>query len=198
MSTCQGDDDEREEDKREVLTHPLSSPPNTATQLPSETCLLTALVSYISVMSTDLPYAADAQVSLSYDKLEVHVLLIPFICSTQHSASTQVLRLQYQKELAQLPVTVQTTFNYAQGLVKSPVWKSQMRKRDRSIWQRPGKETRGVEFQIPSRLCWCCSLQPLVQLADLACQLRYVALVTLNVGFDIVDDNVEVGLDVHG
>jgi len=38
-------------------------------------------------MSTDLPYAADAQVSLSYDELEVHVLLIPFICIIQHSAA---------------------------------------------------------------------------------------------------------------
>jgi len=37
-------------------------------------------------MSTDLPYAADTQVSLSYDELEVCVLLIPFICITQHSA----------------------------------------------------------------------------------------------------------------
>jgi len=38
-------------------------------------------------MSTDLPYAADAQVSLSYDELEVRVLLIPFICIIQHSAA---------------------------------------------------------------------------------------------------------------
>ncbi|KAI6112620.1 hypothetical protein F5141DRAFT_1188045 [Pisolithus sp. B1] len=53
-------------------------------------------------MSSDLPYAADAQVSLSYDELEV-------------------LRSQYQKELAQSHVTVQTKFNYAWGLVKSPV-----------------------------------------------------------------------------
>ncbi|KAI5987060.1 hypothetical protein EDD15DRAFT_2469868 [Pisolithus albus] len=52
--------------------------------------------------SSELPYAADAQVSLSYDELEV-------------------LRSQYQKELAQSHVTVQTKFNYAWGLVKSPV-----------------------------------------------------------------------------
>ena len=108
-----------------MLTHPLSSPPDTATQLPSETCSLT-VISYISVMSTDLPYTADAQVSLSYDELEVRVLLIPFICSTQHSASTQVLQLQYKKELAQLHVTIQTKFNYAWGLVKSPVRKHQV------------------------------------------------------------------------
>ncbi|KAF8552413.1 mitochondrial fission 1 protein [Imleria badia] len=58
-------------------------------------------------MPTDLPYAADAQVSLSYDELEV-------------------LRLQYQKELAQAHVTVQTKFNYAWGLVKSPVREHQV------------------------------------------------------------------------
>ncbi|KAL4063094.1 hypothetical protein V8B97DRAFT_303276 [Scleroderma yunnanense] len=58
-------------------------------------------------MATDLPYAADAQVSLSYDELEV-------------------LRLQYQKELAQSHVTVQTKFNYAWGLVKSPVREHQV------------------------------------------------------------------------
>jgi len=52
-------------------------------------------------MPTELPYAADAEVSLSYDELEV-------------------LRRQYQKELAQSHVTVQTKFNYAWGLVKSP------------------------------------------------------------------------------
>ncbi|KAI0923823.1 mitochondrial membrane protein, variant 2 [Taiwanofungus camphoratus] len=53
-------------------------------------------------MPTELPYAADAEVSLSYDELEV-------------------LRLQYQKELAQSHVTVQSKFNYAWGLVKSPM-----------------------------------------------------------------------------
>lgn len=53
-------------------------------------------------MPTELPYAADAEVSLSYDELEV-------------------LRLQYQKEVAQSHVTVQTKFNYAWGLVKSPL-----------------------------------------------------------------------------
>jgi len=53
-------------------------------------------------MATDLPYAADAEVSLQYDELEV-------------------LRIQYQRELAQSHVTVQTKFNYAWGLIKSPV-----------------------------------------------------------------------------
>ncbi|KAJ6581373.1 hypothetical protein B0H19DRAFT_929784 [Mycena capillaripes] len=53
-------------------------------------------------MTSDLPYAADAEVSLSYDELEV-------------------LRIQYQKELAQGYVTVQTKFNYAWGLVKAPI-----------------------------------------------------------------------------
>ncbi|KAM6496932.1 hypothetical protein JOM56_007405 [Amanita muscaria] len=52
-------------------------------------------------MQSELPYAADAEVSLSFDELEV-------------------LRSQYQKELAQTHVTVQSKFNYAWGLVKSP------------------------------------------------------------------------------
>ncbi|KZT10075.1 mitochondrial fission 1 protein [Laetiporus sulphureus 93-53] len=58
-------------------------------------------------MPTDLPYAADAEVSLSYDELEV-------------------LRLQYQKELAQSHITIQTKFNYAWGLVKSPIQEHQV------------------------------------------------------------------------
>ncbi|EDR14100.1 uncharacterized protein LACBIDRAFT_171571 [Laccaria bicolor S238N-H82] len=53
-------------------------------------------------MPTELPYAADAEVSLTYDELDV-------------------LRIQYQKELSQTHVTIQTKFNYAWGLVKSPV-----------------------------------------------------------------------------
>ncbi|KAG9077352.1 mitochondrial membrane protein [Ceratobasidium sp. UAMH 11750] len=52
-------------------------------------------------MTTDLPYAADAEVSLSPDELAV-------------------LRLQYEKEANQGYVSVQTKFNYAWGLVKSP------------------------------------------------------------------------------
>ncbi|PSR72800.1 hypothetical protein PHLCEN_2v11297 [Hermanssonia centrifuga] len=58
-------------------------------------------------MPTELPYAADAEVSLSYDELEV-------------------LRLQYQKELSQAHITVQTKFNYAWGLVKSPMREHQV------------------------------------------------------------------------
>ncbi|KAI0727529.1 hypothetical protein C8Q72DRAFT_781504 [Fomitopsis betulina] len=58
-------------------------------------------------MPTELPYAADAEVSLSYDELEV-------------------LRLQYQRELAQSHVTIQTKFNYAWGLVKSPMREHQV------------------------------------------------------------------------
>jgi fission 1 protein len=53
-------------------------------------------------MPTELPYAADAEMSLNYDELEV-------------------LRVQYQKELAQNHVTIQTKFNYSWGLVKSPI-----------------------------------------------------------------------------
>ncbi|KAG6879241.1 mitochondrial membrane protein [Termitomyces sp. T32_za158] len=57
--------------------------------------------------NTELPYAADAEVSLSYDELEV-------------------LRLQYEKELSQAHVTVQTKFNFAWGLVKSPMREHQV------------------------------------------------------------------------
>ncbi|EIN06086.1 mitochondrial fission 1 protein [Punctularia strigosozonata HHB-11173 SS5] len=57
--------------------------------------------------ATELPYAADAEVSLSYDELDV-------------------LRLQYERELAQSHVTVQTKFNYAWGLVKSPLREHQV------------------------------------------------------------------------
>ncbi|KDQ61773.1 hypothetical protein JAAARDRAFT_31252 [Jaapia argillacea MUCL 33604] len=53
-------------------------------------------------MTTELPYAADAEVSLSYDELEV-------------------LRSQYEREVAAGHVTVQTKFNYSWGLVKSPI-----------------------------------------------------------------------------
>ncbi|KAF9005918.1 hypothetical protein BDQ17DRAFT_1239654 [Cyathus striatus] len=53
-------------------------------------------------MPTELPYAADAEVSLAFDELAV-------------------LRRQYEKEVDQSHVTVQTKFNYAWGLVKSPI-----------------------------------------------------------------------------
>ncbi|KAG6821455.1 hypothetical protein H0H93_010179 [Arthromyces matolae] len=56
---------------------------------------------------TELPYAADAEMSLTYDELEV-------------------LRLQYEKELTQAHVTVQTKFNYSWGLVKSPMREHQV------------------------------------------------------------------------
>jgi len=52
-------------------------------------------------MPTDLPYAADAEISLSWDELDV-------------------LRQQYNIELEKSHITVQTKFNYAWGLVKSP------------------------------------------------------------------------------
>ncbi|WVQ79468.1 mitochondria fission 1 protein [Cryptococcus sp. DSM 104549] len=51
-------------------------------------------------MPTDLPYAAEAEVSLSPDELEV-------------------LRRQYYKEIEQGHVTIQSKFNYGWGLVKS-------------------------------------------------------------------------------
>ncbi|KAI0073274.1 mitochondrial fission 1 protein [Panus rudis PR-1116 ss-1] len=58
-------------------------------------------------MPTELPYAADAELSLSYDELDV-------------------LRRQYEKEVSQLHVTVQTKFNYAWGLIKSPLKEHQV------------------------------------------------------------------------
>jgi len=69
-------------------------------------CAVFDRVSYLTIlrptMPTELPHAVDAELSLSYDELEV-------------------LRLQYQKEQAQSHITVQTKFNYAWGLVKSPM-----------------------------------------------------------------------------
>ncbi|KAF5316128.1 hypothetical protein D9619_006210 [Psilocybe cf. subviscida] len=53
-------------------------------------------------MPTELPYAADAEMSLTFDELEV-------------------LRSQYQKESAAGHVTTQTSFNFAWGLIKSPI-----------------------------------------------------------------------------
>ena len=149
-------------------------------------------------MSTDLPYAADAQVSLSYDELEVCILLIPSICITQHSAAITLAGPPITiKELTQLHVTIQTTFNYTQGLVTSPIWKSWMQKRDRGAWQQLGEEACGVEFKSLTGGSPSSSGQPLVHLTDLARQLRYVALVTFNVGFDITNIDVEVELDVR-
>ncbi|KAH9044021.1 hypothetical protein EDB84DRAFT_1471412 [Lactarius hengduanensis] len=57
--------------------------------------------------TAEVPYAADAEFSLSFDEL-------------------QVLRTQYEKELAQSHVTTQTKFNYAWGLVKSPIREHQV------------------------------------------------------------------------
>ncbi|KAF8159686.1 hypothetical protein B0H34DRAFT_413673 [Crassisporium funariophilum] len=58
-------------------------------------------------MSTEIPYAADAEMSLTYDELDV-------------------LRTQYLKEVAQDYVTNQTKFNFAWGLVKSPMREHQV------------------------------------------------------------------------
>ncbi|KAH9962038.1 mitochondrial fission 1 protein [Russula compacta] len=57
--------------------------------------------------TAEVPHAADAEVSLSSDEL-------------------QLLRSQYEKEVAQTHVTTQTKFNYARGLVKSPVRECQV------------------------------------------------------------------------
>lgn len=74
-------------------------------------------------MTTEFPYAADAEVSLSYDELEVPQILSEI---EYNSCPLQVLRLQYQKELEQKFVTIQTKFNYAWGLVKSPMREHQV------------------------------------------------------------------------
>lgn len=69
-------------------------------------------------MPTELPYAADAEMSLNYDELEVCRRLL---FNTAITHLSQVLRTQYQKELAQNHVTIQTKFNYSWGLIKSPM-----------------------------------------------------------------------------
>lgn len=73
--------------------------------------------------NSELPYAADAEVSLSYDELEV-CLFVTWLRQTY--ASPQVLQLQYEKELAKAHVSVQTKFNFAWGLVKSPMRQHQV------------------------------------------------------------------------
>nr|VWO94679.1 DNA ligase (EC [Ganoderma boninense] len=89
-------------------------------------------------MPTELPYAADAEEALSYDELEVstpscgshaaspNTLRVAHSNDHPHVRPLQVLRLQYQKELSQSHVTVQTKFNYAWGLVKSPLREHQV------------------------------------------------------------------------
>lgn len=77
-------------------------------------------------MSTELPYAADAEVSLNYDELEVRPLSLIFAMNMILTNLVQVLRAQHEKEQAQAHVTVQTKFNYAWGLVKSPMREHQV------------------------------------------------------------------------
>ena len=74
-------------------------------------------------MPTELPYAADAEMSLNYDELEV---CRPLLSTASVAYLSQVLRVQYQKELAQNHVTIQTKFNYSWGLVKSPMREHQV------------------------------------------------------------------------
>ena len=75
-------------------------------------------------MPTEVPYAADAEISLTYDELDV--LPTTFLTKIDiYRIFLKVLRLQYEKEL-QDHVTVQTKFNYAWGLVKSPVHEHQV------------------------------------------------------------------------
>lgn len=72
--------------------------------------------------STEVPYAADAEQSLSFDELEVnHIFTLLQTCLYLMAwFGWKVLRIQYEKELEAGHVTVQTRFNYAWGLVKSP------------------------------------------------------------------------------
>src|ERR1700683_5032211 len=81
-------------------------------------------------MPTELPYAADAEVSLSYDELQACITPphtpCPPLQPKAYNDVLQVLRLQYQKELAQSHITVQTKFNFAWGLVKSPMRENQV------------------------------------------------------------------------
>ena len=74
-------------------------------------------------MPIDLPYAADAEVSLSYDELIVRTNLacvgLGHVDLTYRSGN-QVLQRQYEKEQELGHVTSQSKFNYAWGLVKSP------------------------------------------------------------------------------
>jgi hypothetical protein len=89
-------------------------------------------------MSTEVPYAADAEISLTYDELEVSVVGVNagMLLTHRHTlfafggtrnpcppplvTSSQVLKRQYEKELESPYVSVQTKFNLAWGLVKSP------------------------------------------------------------------------------
>jgi len=81
-----------------------------------------------TTMPTELPYAADAEDSLSYDELEVRCnsLLCSGVALNENLSLEQVLRAQYEKEAGQAHITTQTKFNYAWGLVKSPVHEHQI------------------------------------------------------------------------
>ena len=74
-------------------------------------------------MPIDLPYAADAEVSLSYDELIVRTnlpcLRLGHVDLTYRSRN-QVLQRQYEKEQELGHITSQSKFNYAWALVKSP------------------------------------------------------------------------------
>jgi hypothetical protein len=96
-------------------------------------------------MPTDLPYAADAEQSLSYQELGPQPPFLPLLLPSLvifHrpnpnpdpdpsaplslasgrvvlTAGVDVLKRQYEKELHTSHVSVQTKFNYSWGLVKS-------------------------------------------------------------------------------
>jgi len=54
------------------------------------------------------------------------VYFVTFCPTSSLTATSQVLKIQYQKEQAQAHITVQTKFNYAWGLVKSPMREHQV------------------------------------------------------------------------
>ena len=74
-------------------------------------------------MPIDLPYAADAEVSLTYDELIVCTNLaclgLGHVDLTYHPGN-QVLQRQYEKEQELGHITSQSKFNYGWALVKSP------------------------------------------------------------------------------
>ena len=146
-----------------MLTHPLSSPPTLPHSFPVR------LVRSQLSPSTPLPcpptYPMLQMLKSRYPMTNLRCvycwshLFASF--STQLLSPLQVLQLQYQLTQSHI-MTVQTTFNYTQGLMKAPSVSTRWRKSDRGTWQQPGKETHGVEFQIPSHSRWYCILQPLV------------------------------------
>ena len=75
-------------------------------------------------MPSEVPYAADAEVSLTYDDLEVRQSRRISLADAKRTL--QILRLQYEKEVQAGFLTMQTKFNYGWGLIKSPMREHQV------------------------------------------------------------------------